>query len=130
MARSTELYERHAELYDCEAHSSRWETSGMRVTWTTEHVDPAVGRQRQRSRIETLAGEVLEELHELTLWTPVTWAAAVAASPFAETALYDGAQEGYPAVEPVSEGPMLWHELTREDDQARAAVLDPRAGGA
>jgi SAM-dependent methyltransferase len=113
-----------------EAHSSEWETNGVRVTWATEHVDPAAGRQRQRSRIETRAGEVVEEVHELTLWTPAAWAAAVAASPFAETALYDGAQDGYPAVEPGSEGPMLWHELTRQDDHAGAAVRDTGARGA
>jgi len=113
-----------------EAHSSEWEANGVRVAWTTEHVDLAAGRQRHRSRIETRAGEVVEELHELTLWTPAAWAVAVAASPFAETALYDGAQDGYPAVEPGSEGPMLWHELTREDDQAGAAVRDPGTRGA
>jgi SAM-dependent methyltransferase len=113
-----------------EAHSSEWETDGVRVTWTAEHVDLAARRQRHRSRIETPAGEVVEEVHELTLWTPAAWAAAVAASPFAESALYDGAQDGYPAVEPGSEGPMLWHELTREDDQAGAAVRDSGTGGA
>ena len=113
-----------------EAYSSRWETDEVRVAWTTEHVDLAAGRQRQRSRIETRAGEVVEEVHELTLWTPAAWAAAVAASPFAETALYDGARDGYPAVEPGSEGPMLWHELTREDDQAGAPVGDAGARSA
>jgi SAM-dependent methyltransferase len=95
-------------------HSSRWETDGLRVAWTTEHVDLAAGRQRQRSRIELASGEVVEEVHELTLWTPEAWAAAIGVSPFAETALFDGAQEGYPAVEPGAEGPMLWHELTRD----------------
>jgi SAM-dependent methyltransferase len=99
-----------------EPHSSRWETDGVRVTWTAEHGDPAAGRQRHRSRLETPAGEVVEEVHELTLWTPAAWAAEVAASPFVETALYDGAQDGYPTVEAGSEGPMLWHELTRQDD--------------
>ena len=94
-------------------HLSQWEANGVRVTWATEHVDPAAGRQRERSRIVTRDGEVVEELHELTLWTPAAWAAAVAASPFTQTALYDGAQDGYPAVEPGAEGPMLWHELTR-----------------
>jgi SAM-dependent methyltransferase len=113
-----------------EPHSSRWETNGLRVTWATEHVDPGAGRQRQRSRIETAAGEVVEELHELTLWTSTAWAAAVAASPFAETALYDGAQDDYPAVGPGSEGPMLWHELTREDDEAGTLVRDAGARGA
>jgi hypothetical protein len=59
-------------------------------------------------------GEIVEELHEMTLSAPEAWAAAVRASPFAETAVFDGAQQGYPAVEPGAEGPMLWHELTRE----------------
>ena len=108
-------------------HSSQWEANGVRVTWATEHVDPAAGRQRERSRIETRDSEVVEELHELTLWTPAAWAAAVAASPFTQSALYDGAQDRYPAVEPGSEGPMLWHELTREDDQAGAQVGDAGA---
>jgi hypothetical protein len=88
------------------------------VAWTTKSVDLASGRQQQRSRIEVLAGErageVVEELHDLTLWTPEAWAAAVAASPFTPTAVFDGAEEGYPAVRPGSEGRMLWHQLTRE----------------
>ena len=103
-----------------ERHSSQWETSELRVEWTTESVDVAAGWQRQRSRIEILtgerAGEVVEELHEMTLWTPQAWAAAIEASSFAATAVFDGAREGYPAVEPGAEGRMLWHELTREDD--------------
>jgi hypothetical protein len=113
-----------------EPHSSHWETETLRVAWTTEHVDPEAGRQRQRSGIETIAREVVEEVHELTLWTPAAWAAAVVASSFAETALYDGAQDGYPALEPGSEGPMLWHELTREDDQVGAPVRDSGTRGA
>jgi SAM-dependent methyltransferase len=102
-----------------EAHTSKWETNGLRVAWATERVDRAAGRQHQRSRIEILAGdragEVVEELHDLTLWTPETWAAAVTASPFTATAIFDGAADGYPAVRPGSEGRMLWSELTRED---------------
>ena len=87
----TDLYERHAELYD---RAFDWD------------VDRAAGSQQHRSRIE---------LHDLTLWTPETWAAAVAASPFTQTAVFDGAENGYPAVRPGSEGAMLWNELTRED---------------
>jgi SAM-dependent methyltransferase len=98
-----------------EAHTSVWELNGLRIVWATERFDPAAGRQRQRSRIELASGEVVEELHEMTLWTPETWSAAVAASPFAQTAFYDGAEDGYPAVRPGSEGAMLWNELTRED---------------
>jgi SAM-dependent methyltransferase len=96
-----------------ELRASRWEANGLRVTWTTERVDVEAGRQYQRSRIEAEAGEVVEELHELTLWTPAAWAAAVAASPFAATTVFDGAQDGRPSVEPGTEGPLLWHELTR-----------------
>ena len=90
----------------------------VRVTWSTERVDVDAGRQHHRSRIEILrgarAGEVVEELHELTLWTPATWAAAVAASGFAATAVFDGERDGYPRVEPGSAGRLLWHELTRK----------------
>jgi SAM-dependent methyltransferase len=89
-----------AELY-----SSEWTTEQLRVMWATERVDVAAGRQWQRSRIELFsgdrAGEVVEELHELTLWTPQAWAAAVAASPFAATAVFG------------TEDRLLWHELTR-----------------
>ena len=98
-----------------EAHSSEWEANGLRVVWETVCVDRAAGRQQQRSRIELASGEIVEELHDLTLWTPEAWAAAVAASPFTPTAVFDGAEEGYPAVRPGSEGRMLWSELTRED---------------
>jgi SAM-dependent methyltransferase len=97
-----------------EAHSSKWEMNGLRIVWETVRVDRAAGRQQQRSRIELASGEVVEELHDLTLWTPEAWAGAVAASPFTATAVFDGAEEGYPAVRPGSEGRMLWSELTRE----------------
>jgi SAM-dependent methyltransferase len=113
-----------------EAYTSEWELNGLRIVWATERFDLAAGRQRQRSRIELPSGEVVEEVHEMTLWTPAAWAAAVAASPFVQTGLYDGAEDGYPAVEPGSEGALLWHELTRQDDQAGAAVRDPSARGA
>ena len=92
-----------------EAHTSKWEANGLRVVWATEHVDLAAGRQRQRSRIELASGEVVEEVHEMTLWTPETWAAAVAASAFVQTAVYDGAEDGYPGGRPGSEGAMLWN---------------------
>jgi SAM-dependent methyltransferase len=97
-----------------EAHSSEWETNGLRIVWATERVDRAAGRRQDRSRIELASGEVVEELHDMTLWTPGAWAAAVAESPFSQTALFDGTEEGYPAVRPGSEGRMLWSELTRE----------------
>ena len=100
-----------------ELRSSRWEANGLRVTWTTGRIDIQAGRQYQRSCVEIVSGErsgeVVEELHELTLWTPEAWAAAVAASPFSATAVFDGSQDGYPAVEAGTEGPLLWHELAR-----------------
>ena len=100
-----------------EIRSSHWETEQLRVTWTTDWFDAAAGRQRQRSRIEILtggrAGEVVEEVHELTLWAPETWADAVAASPFEAAAVFDGEQDGYPRVEPGATGALLWHELAR-----------------
>jgi hypothetical protein len=56
------------------------------------------GASRQRSRIEVVtgprAGEVAEELHEMTAWTPATWAQAIQASPFEEVATYDGGTKG------------------------------------
>ena len=95
-------------------HSSEWETNGLRIVWATERVDREASSRQDRSRIELASGEVVEELHEMTLWMPGAWAAAVAESPFSQTALFGGAEEGYPAVRPGSEGPMLWNELTRE----------------
>ena len=81
--------------------SSQWETEKLRVTWATERLDPEAGRQQQRSRIEILsgerAGEIVEELHKMTLWAPEAWAATVRASPFAETAVFDGAPGYGPA---------------------------------
>lgn len=95
--------------------ASRGETS-LRVEWVDEEVDLVRGRSRQRSRIEVLsgprAGEVLEEIHEMTAWTPATWAAAIAASPFTEAATYDGGRKGrWPQVGPEATGGLLWHEL-------------------
>jgi SAM-dependent methyltransferase len=105
-----------------EARRSEWEAerggTRLRVTWATDWVDAAAGRQQQRSRIEVLsgerAGEVVEEVHPMTLWMPRAWAAAVARSPFEAKAVFDGAQEGYPRVEPGATGALLWHELTRK----------------
>ena len=58
------------------------------------------------------AGEVLEEIHDMTAWTPTTWAAAIDASPFREVATYDAGKRGSrPRVEPTATGGLLWHEL-------------------
>jgi SAM-dependent methyltransferase len=107
-----------------EGSPSEWEAARgelrVRVTWSTEDVDLEHARQRQRSRVEILsgarAGEVVEELHSITAWTPQTWSAAVEASPFSATAVFGGEQDGRPWAEPGAAGRLLWHELTRDDD--------------
>jgi SAM-dependent methyltransferase len=103
--------------------SSVWEQAGLRVTWSTEEVDLVRGVERQRSRIEIVegqrAGEIVEEEHVVTTWTPSTWTRLVDDSPFDLRAVYDGEQEGRPRVEPGSTGRLLWHELvngSRETD--------------
>jgi SAM-dependent methyltransferase len=107
-------------VYDDPAfeRESVWEeTRGdvrLRVTYLVESPD------RHHSRIEILegprAGAVLEEDHRMTAWTPETWAAAVAASPFDEVAAYDGALLERPAVPVGTPGPLMWHELVAVDD--------------
>jgi SAM-dependent methyltransferase len=100
---------------------SHWEASRgetkLRVHWTDEELDFAAGRSRQRSRVEILsgprAGEVVEEIHEMTLWTPPTWRAAIAESPFTVAATYDGNERSRPRVSPDAVGGLLWHELVR-----------------
>jgi SAM-dependent methyltransferase len=99
---------------------SHWEAdrngTSLRIDWVDEEVDLVRGVSRQRSRIEVVtgprAGEVLEEVHEMTAWTPATWAAAVEASPFEEAATYDGGTKGrWPRVDAAATGGLLWHEL-------------------
>ena len=96
--------------------ASRGETS-LKVDWVDEELDLVSGTSRQRSRIEVLsgprAGEVVEELHDMTAWTPATWAEAIAASPFELVATYDGGTKGqWPRVDASATGGLLWHELT------------------
>lgn len=98
---------------------SRWQvTRGdttVKITWTTASVEPSSERLLQRSRIEFIsgprAGEVLEETHEMTAWTPERWRALVEASLFTYTAIYDGDEDDRPRVPEGSTGLMLWHEL-------------------
>jgi len=99
---------------------SHWEAShgetSLRVDWVDEELDLVSGTSRQRSRIEVLsgprAGEVVEEVHEMTAWTPATWAEAIEASPFELVATYDGGTKGqWPQVEATATGGLLWHEL-------------------
>jgi hypothetical protein len=90
----------------------------LKVDWVDEELDVQRGISRQRSRIEVVAGQragdVLEEIHEMTAWTPETWARAIVASPFSEAATYDGGRKGrWPRVAPAATGGLLWHELAR-----------------
>jgi hypothetical protein len=104
---------------DAELWRSEWEAErdGVRlhVVWEAFDRDPAVLRERSRSRVEIVAGsragEVVEDVHTNTFWTVDAWRGAVAASPFAEAACYDGAQAERPAVELERGGGLLWHEL-------------------
>ena len=100
--------------------SSHWEASrgetSLRISWVDEELDLLQGRSLQRSTIEVLsgprAGDVVEEVHEMTAWTPATWAAAIDASPFEEAATYDGGVRAErPRVGPEATGGLLWHEL-------------------
>jgi SAM-dependent methyltransferase len=101
---------------------SHWEAARdgteLKIDWVDEEFDAARGVSRQRSRIEVVAGdragEILEEVHEMTAWTPDTWAEAIAASPFSEAATYDGGRKGrWPRVPGSATGGLLWHELVR-----------------
>jgi cyclopropane fatty-acyl-phospholipid synthase-like methyltransferase len=99
---------------------SHWEASRgdtkLRADWVDEELDFERGVSRQRSRIEVLegprTGEVIEEIHDMTLWSPATWADAIDASPFEEVATYDAGRRGErPLVGRDATGGLLWHQL-------------------
>jgi SAM-dependent methyltransferase len=99
---------------------SHWEVerdgTKLKIDWVDDELDFASGRSVQRSRIEVLSGdrvgEVLEERHEMTLWTPEAWARAIDASPFTEVATYDGGRKDtWPRVDSHATGGLLWHQL-------------------
>jgi SAM-dependent methyltransferase len=105
------------EETDAAADASRWEMSAddmtIRITWAVEDVDVERRREVHRSRIEVLtgerAGEVVEELHDMTVWTPKSWLAATANAGFTVTATYDGDRSSRPRVPAGRSGPLLWH---------------------
>ncbi len=118
-------------LVDPDSHEpfagSHWEASRgetkLRIDWVDEELDAERGQSLQRSRIEVLegprAGEVLEELHEMTVWTPATWAEMVAASPLVQLATYDASRRGdRPRVGADATGGLLWHELRAKHSPA------------
>jgi hypothetical protein len=98
---------------------SHWEAkrgdTRLRIEWVDEELDIPHGRSRQRSRIEVLegprAGEIIEEVHDMTVWTPDAWQSTLSKSPFTAVAMYDGGQEGRPRVASTTTGGLLWHEL-------------------
>jgi SAM-dependent methyltransferase len=104
-----------------EPHVSQWEAERdglrLRATWAPERRDEQRGVEVHRSTLEILsgprAGEVHEERHEMTHWTPETWREAVGASPFTWAAVYDGDRRERPRVGFDAEGGLLWHELVR-----------------
>jgi SAM-dependent methyltransferase len=101
---------------------SQWEAQRgdvrLKIAWQGVNRDLARGREVQRSRIEILSGprkgEVVEELHEMTTWTPESWRDVIGASPFEQVAAYDGDMRERPRVELERGGGLLWHELVRE----------------
>jgi SAM-dependent methyltransferase len=103
--------------------SSHWEASRgdthLRIEWVDEELDVRGGHSRQRSRIHVLrgprAGQVIDEVHDMTAWTPDAWRSAIHASQFTQLATYDGVHKGlWPRVEPTATGGLLWHELERQ----------------
>jgi SAM-dependent methyltransferase len=125
MARHTRRYLVQVGLVDRSSYDpfagSHWEAergeTKLKIDWQDEELDFERGLSRQRSRIEVLAGpragEVLEEIHDMTAWTPESWRAAIEASPFEEAATYDGgiAKDRWPEVGRDATGGLLWHEL-------------------
>jgi SAM-dependent methyltransferase len=99
--------------------SSRWQEArgdlSLRIDWTTEEVDLKSARARQHSRIEILSGprrgEVVEEHHEMTAWTPESWSGALDGSRFTQFAVYDGSADPPLEVAPGATGGLIWSEL-------------------
>lgn len=100
---------------------SRWEAERegvrLRVTWAPEERDDERGVELHRSTVEIVsgprAGEVVEELHEMTTWSHAGWREAVEGAGFEWAALYDGVEAGRPRVAFDATGGLLWHELVR-----------------
>ena len=101
--------------------ASRWDVERdgqhIRATWSVESRDVNTGVELHRSVFEVVAGpragEVHEQVHEMSFWTTEGWSAAVAASPFELRAVYDGSAPARPRVDFTATGGLLWHELVR-----------------
>lgn len=124
VARHTSRYLVQVAVLELAMHDplggSHWEAergeTKLKVDWLGGELDAESGVSRQRSRIEVLsgprAGEVVEDVHEMTVWTPSTWRSAIEASPFDEVATYDAGRKGArPEVDRDATGGLLWHDL-------------------
>jgi SAM-dependent methyltransferase len=104
-----------------EAPVSRWEAERddlhVAVVWAPESRDEERGVELHRSTIAITAGpragEVVEEVHEMTVWSHEDWRSAVEQAGFAWAAVYDGVEAGRPQVGFDATGGLLWHELVR-----------------
>lgn len=104
-----------------ELGGSFWEAergdTKLKVAWEGVRRDWSTSTEEARSVIEILSGprrgEVVEERHLITIWTPPAWRAVIDASPFELVATYDGNLPDRPRVEPEQRGGLLWHELVR-----------------
>ena len=104
-----------------DAEESRWQAERgdlrLQVAWVPERWDDEHGVELHRSRVEILtgprAGEVHEEVHEMTVWSHADWRAAVEAAGFEWRAVYDGVAKGRPEAGFEATGGLLWHELVR-----------------
>jgi SAM-dependent methyltransferase len=103
--------------------SSRWEVETphgrLLTTWRSGPYDPATRLETQVSRFEWTSGPsrgaVVEHEHVLRVWDWASWSAALAETPFAESAAFDGNRAARPPlpVGPSLEGFLLaWHELS------------------
>ncbi len=101
--------------------TSHWEAERdgvhLVVTWTPEAQDEARGVELHRSRIAIVAGphagEVVEEVHEMTVWSHDGWREAVEDAGFEWAAVYAGVEAGRPRVGFDATGGLLWQELVR-----------------
>lgn len=101
----------------------QWDTptprGTLRCTVSGRDWDPQTRMATEISRYEILdgpeAGFVHEDEHHMRVWDWASWEAAIHASPFRQTASYDGnsrAREALPLGSDLEDRALLWHELT------------------